>query len=116
MEGRVVSQRCAQTSCPAPSTVMAREPLEGAWRRLQEYPEGGQPRTPGRCSTSVWPATSSPDSRAKLMLKEVTEVLEDTFTSRHVSALFSDKSRKVKMKRNKMPKVKRDDIYVNYSY
>ena len=112
----MVSQRCAQTSCPAPSTEMAREPLEGAWRRLQEYPEGDQPRTPGRCSTSVWPATSSPDSRAKLMLKEVREVSEDTFTSRHVSALFSDKSRKVKMKRNKMPKVKRDDIYVNYSY
>ena len=112
----MVSQRCAQTSCPAPSTVMAREPLEEEMVRVQEYPEGGQPRTPGRCSTSVWPATSSPDSRAKLMLKEVREVSEDTFTSRHVSALFSDKSRKVKMKRNKMPKVKRDDIYVNYSY
>ena len=103
MEGKVVSQRCAQTSCPAPSTVTAREPLEGAWRRVQEYPEGGQPRTPGRCSTRVWPGTSSPDTRAELMLKEVREVLEDTFTSRHVSALFSDKIRKVRInKRNKV--------------
>ena len=74
------------------------ELVEGAWRRrLQEYPEGDQPRTPGRCSTSVWPATSSPDSRAKLMLKEVTEVLEDTFTSRHVSALFSNISMTLNM-------------------
>ena len=66
------------------------ELVDGEMVRVQEYPEGGQPRTPGRCSTWVWPATSSPDTRAKLMLKEVREVLDDTFTSRHVSALFSN--------------------------